>query len=265
VDLQLTGKRALITGASRGIGFAVADILAAEGTDLVLIARDQVALDAAASRVQAHGRRVLAVPADTTDDAAIRRAVQAAADELGGIDILVNSAAQPARPDAGRRLAELADDDLRAEIETKVLGYLRTARAVAPYMIAQGWGRIINISGLAARQATSTFGSIRNVAVAAMTRNLADELGPAGVNVTVVHPGLTVTERTPDLIHSFAAGRGITETAAEQRMAAGISIGRMVTAAEVADVVAFLASPRSVAINGDAIAAGGGARGAIHY
>jgi NAD(P)-dependent dehydrogenase (short-subunit alcohol dehydrogenase family) len=131
-------------------------------------------------------------------------------------------------------------------------------------MSAQGWGRIINISGLAARQTGSVFGSIRNVAVAAMTKNLADELGPTGINVTVAHPGMTATERTPALIQR-AAARWISEADAEGSMAAGISIGRMVTAAEVADVVAFLASPRSVAINGDAIAAGGGARHAIHY
>jgi NAD(P)-dependent dehydrogenase (short-subunit alcohol dehydrogenase family) len=265
VDLQLTGKRAVVTGGSRGIGLAIADTLAAEGADVVLVARTQPALDAAAARVARHGRRALAVAADTTDDSAVRSMIETAADRLGGVDILVNSAAEPARPDAGRLLADLADDDLRAEVETKVLGYLRTARAAAPYMIEQGWGRIINISGLAARQATSTFGSVRNVAVAAMTKNLADELGPAGINVTVVHPGLTVTERTPALVADFATARGVTQAEAERRLAAGISIGRMITAAEVADVVAFLASPRSVAINGDAIAAGGGSRGPIHY
>jgi NAD(P)-dependent dehydrogenase (short-subunit alcohol dehydrogenase family) len=265
VDLQLTGKRAVVTGASRGIGYAVADTLAAEGADVVLVARHQDDLDAAAGRIRRHGRRVLAVAADTTDDASVRAMIAAVAAELGGIDILVNAAAEPARPDAARALTELADDDLRAEIETKVLGYLRTARAAAPYMIEQGWGRIVNISGLAARQATSTFGSIRNVAVAAMTKNLADELGPAGINVTVLHPGLTVTERTPGLLAGHAAARGISEAEAERRLSAGITIGRMVTAAEIADVVAFLASPRSVAITGDAIAAGGGSRGAIHY
>jgi NAD(P)-dependent dehydrogenase (short-subunit alcohol dehydrogenase family) len=265
MDLQLTGKRAVVTGASRGIGYAVADSLAAEGADVVLVARDHSALDAAAQRVGRHGHRVLAVSADTTDDASVRQMIAATVAGLGGVDILVNAAAQPARPDAARRLTELADDDLRTEIETKVLGYLRTARAAAPYMIEQGWGRIINISGLAARQATSVFGSIRNVAVAAMTKNLADELGPAGINVTVVHPGLTDTERMPALIAAYAAARGVTEAEAQRAMAAGVSIGRLVTAAEIGDVVAFLASPRSVAINGDAIAAGGGTRGAIHY
>ena len=126
-------------------------------------------------------------------------------------------------------------------------GYLRCARAVAPLWPRQGWGRIVNVSGLAARQTGSVVGSVRNVAVAAMTKNLADELGPAGINVTVVHPGPTITERTPP-----AAAPSTCRSAA-------------VTAAEVADVIAFLARPRSVAINGDAIAVGGGTNGAIHY
>jgi len=161
-------------------------------------------------------------------------------DELGGVDILVNAAATPNR-------GAFSEETLEAEINVKVRGYLRCARAVAPLMAAAGWGRIVNVSGLAARQTGSIVGSVRNVAVAALTKNLADELGPAGINVTVVHPGPTVTERVPP--------PGATAP----------SIGRLVTAAEVADVIAFLCSPRSIAINGDAIAVGGGARGAIHY
>lgn len=265
MDLQLTGKRAIVTGASRGIGFAVAQALAGEGVDVALVARDQVALDAAAERITGQGGRAIAIAADTTDDAAVRAMVVEAVAELGGVDILINGAARPGGASPPRGLVDLTDDDVRVEVETKVLGYLRCARAVAPHLIAQGWGRIINISGLAARQTGGIPGSIRNVAVAAMTKNLADELGPAGINVTVVHPGMTVTERTPALIESAAAGRGISEAEAEAGMASGISVGRLITAAEVADVVTFLASPRSVAITGDAIAAGGGARGTIHY
>src|SRR6185312_10888528 len=111
--------------------------------------------------------------------------------QLGGVDILVNAAATPATG------APFTDDDLEGEINVKVRGYLRCARAVAPVMAATGWGRIVNVSGLAARHTGSVVGSVRNVAVAALTKNLADELGPAGINVTVVHPGSTVTERHP--------------------------------------------------------------------
>jgi NAD(P)-dependent dehydrogenase (short-subunit alcohol dehydrogenase family) len=132
-------------------------------------------------------------------------------------------------------------------------------------MAAQGWGRIVNVSGLNARLSGSLAGSVRNVAVAAMTKNLADELGPAGIGVTVVHPGTTVTERTPALLLDRAARDGVTPGEAEARLAAATSLGRLVTAAEVADVVVFLASPRSAAVTGDAIAAGGGTRGVIHY
>jgi NAD(P)-dependent dehydrogenase (short-subunit alcohol dehydrogenase family) len=265
MDLELAGKRAIVTGASRGIGYAIAESLAREGVDIALIAREKDALDVAAARMGEHGHRVIAVATDTTDDAAVRAMVSRTALEFGGVDILVNAAARPGGATSQRKLNELEDEDLRIEIETKVLGYLRCARAAAPYMVAQGWGRIVNVSGLAARQTGSVFGSVRNVAVAAMTKNLADELGPAGVNVTVVHPGMTVTERTPGMIANLASSRGVTEADALASLTSAITIGRAITAAEVADVVTFLASPRSVAITGDAIGVGGGARGSIHY
>jgi NAD(P)-dependent dehydrogenase (short-subunit alcohol dehydrogenase family) len=265
MDLRLAGKHAVVTGASRGIGFAVAGALAAEGANVVLAARDQVTLDDAVARITPGGGRLLAIATDTTDDASVRALIGRAAEELGGVDILVNAAAQPGGRGGRVALADLADEDLLVEVETKVLGYLRCARAAAPYMAAHGWGRIINISGLAARQTGSVFGSIRNVAVAAMTKNLADELGSAGINVTVVHPGMTVTERTPSMIAALVEAHGLIEEEAVQRLAAGVGIGRLVTAAEVADVVTFLASPLSVAINGDAIGVGGGAKGSIHY
>lgn len=95
-------------------------------------------------------------------------------------------------------------------------------------------------------------------------RVLADELGRSGINVTVVHPGMTVTERTPAMVEQIARARAVTPEETVRALSEGIAIGRLVTAAEVADVVTFLASPRSVAITGDAIAVGGGARGAVH-
>ena len=155
--------------------------------------------------------------------------------------------------------------DLEAEINVKVRGYLRCARAFAPGMGQQGWGRIINISGLAARQAGTVVGSVRNVAVSAMTKNLADELGKHGINVTVVHPGVTVTEKTPENLAERAGRAGVTVAEIERQLGTTVSIGRLVTAEEVANVVTFLASPRSVAVNGDAIAVGGGAVGPVYY
>jgi NAD(P)-dependent dehydrogenase (short-subunit alcohol dehydrogenase family) len=106
---------------------------------------------------------------------------------------------------------------------------------------------------------------MRNVAVVALTKNLADELGPHGINVTVVHPGITRTEATPRVVAALAERLGVSTEAAERRMAQGNLLGRLVEAREVADVITFLASPRSVAINGDVIAVGGGATRAIYY
>jgi NAD(P)-dependent dehydrogenase (short-subunit alcohol dehydrogenase family) len=260
VDLELTGRRALVTGGSRGIGLAAARALAAEGADVALVARGEEALRRAAQDVaNESGRRVIWVVADTGDDASVAAMVKAVTAQLGGVDILVNAAATPATR------APFMDDDLDREINVKVRGYLRCARAVAPQMAERGWGRIINISGLAARQTGSVVGSVRNVAVVAMTKNLADELGGQGINVTVVHPGFTRTESTPDAMAAMAEARGTTVEELERRLEGAVSIGRLVTAEEVAAVIAFLASPKSVALNGDAVVASGGARGAIHY
>jgi NAD(P)-dependent dehydrogenase (short-subunit alcohol dehydrogenase family) len=266
MDLQLKGKRALVTGGARGIGRAIARALALEGADVVIAARGLPDLEIAARALsEESGRRVVAIAADTGDDSSVKALIEGAVRALGGLDILVNAAARPGGQSPPPKLAEITDAIFWDDVNVKVMGYLRTAREAAPHMVENGWGRIINISGLAARQTGSIVGSMRNVAVAALTKNLADELGPKGVNVTVVHPGLTRTERTADVVAERAAASGHTAAEVEKRMSAGVVIGRLVNAGEVADVVAFLASPRSVAINGDAIACGGGARGAIHY
>ncbi len=267
MDLQLKGKRALVTGGSRGIGKAIARVLAQEGADVALLARNFDALETSAAEIAGEtGRRVVGVSADTTRDDQVRLAVAQAVQQLGGpIDILVNAAAEPAGFAGPPKLAQITGEFFHAEMDTKVMGYIRCAREVAEGMRAKGWGRIVNISGLAARQSGNAVGSMRNVAVAALTKNLADELGPSGIQVTVVHPGLTRTERTAPLVAARAREQGVAEAAVEAQMAAGNSIEHLVDAEEVAFVVAFLCSPRSRAINGDAIAAGGGAPRSIHY
>jgi NAD(P)-dependent dehydrogenase (short-subunit alcohol dehydrogenase family) len=265
MDLELTGKRAVVTGGNRGIGLAVARALVAEGCDVALVARDKAALDAARkSLAAASGRTVLAVPCDTADDASVAAMAAAVIHGLGGADILVNSAAK-ANPGAVVGVDGFDANEFGEQINVKVLGYLRCIRAFVPHMRAAGWGRIINISGLAARSTGAITGSVRNVAVSAMTKNLADELGKDGINVTVVHPGITVTEKTPENLADRAARAGVTVPEIERRLGASVSIGRLVTAEEVANVVTFLASPKSVAVNGDAIAVGGGAPGPVYY
>jgi NAD(P)-dependent dehydrogenase (short-subunit alcohol dehydrogenase family) len=265
MDLELTSKRAVVTGGSRGIGKAVARVLAQEGCDVALVARTPEPLqEAAAELAAATGRRVVPIVADTGSTESVTAMVTSVHEQLGGVDILVNSAAKPMGQSAPPKLADITDDLFWDDVNVKVLGYLRCARAAAPAMIEQGWGRIISISGLGARSTGSAVGSMRNVAVAAMTKNLADELGPKGINVTVVHPGLTRTEATPGVVARLTAARGISQEDAERSLGAN-SIRKLVDAEEVAWVVAFLASPRSIAINGDAIACGGGQPGVIYY
>ncbi|HZT07209.1 MAG TPA: SDR family oxidoreductase [Chloroflexota bacterium] len=266
MDLELAGKAAVVTGGSRGIGKATARELAREGVDVAIVARTQAPLEAAARELSGEtGRRVIPVVADTGIDASVKEMVRQVADAFGRIDILVNCAAQPGGQAPAPGLAEITDDLFWADINVKVMGYLRCAREVAPYMQRQGWGRIISVSGLGARQAGSLLTSIRNVSVVAMTKNLADALGRYGINTTVVHPSTTRTEATAGVVKWRAEQQGITEEEAERQLHQNSLIGRMVEAREIAYVIAFLASPKSVAINGDVIAAGGGVRGPIYY
>lgn len=266
MDLELQGRTAVVTGGSRGIGRAVAAELAAAGVAVVIAARRRAPLQAAAEQLGGGARRrVVAVPADTTDDASVRALMQRAAAELGGVDILVNCAAPVAWLAPNPRLADLTGDQFEQALDVKVMGYLRCAREAAPLMRRRGWGRIINVAGLAARRAGSIIGSIRNAGVVALTRNLAAELGAHGINVTCVHPGATRTELTPDLVARRAAAERRPAAAIEQELAADTAIGRMVTAHDVACLVCFLASPRSAALQGDVITAAGGASGEIRY
>jgi NAD(P)-dependent dehydrogenase (short-subunit alcohol dehydrogenase family) len=266
MDLDLAGKVAIVTGGSRGIGKAIALELAREGAEVAIVARGKSALDEASADIARQiGRAVIAVAADTGDDDSVKAMVAAVLAAFGRVDVLVNCAAQPAGQSKPPTLAEITTEALWADVNVKVMGYLRTSREVAGPMIAQGSGRIINISGLAARTTGSIIGSIRNISVAALTKNLADELGPKGISAVCVHPGLTRTEKTPDVVARRAAVQGVDPVEIEKQMAGLNLIGKLISAEEIAYLVAFLASPKSIAINGDVIAAGGGARGAIHY
>lgn len=246
MDLGLDGAPALVTGGSRGIGLAVARALAAEGARCALLGRDADALAGAAELV---GPGTVTVQADTTDDRAVRLAVATAAEQLGGLDVVVNAAAPRAQPGQVPGLAGLDDDDFLRQVDTKALGYARVVRAAAPHL-ERGGGRVVNISGMNARATGSLTGSVRNIAVVAISKNLADELGPRGVTVTCVHPGLTVTERVAD-------------DPAFLEQAARNGTGRPVTADDVAAVVVFLASPRAAAANGAVITLDGGRPGPI--
>lgn len=266
MDLELKGKKALVTGGSRGIGKAIAWELAREGCNVAICARDMSALAATANEIETDtGRKVVPIEADTGDTESVQKMVALANFDPPGIDILVNNAARPLGRSPVPGIEGVSDEMFNDDVNVKVLGYLRCAREVAPIMKSRGWGRIINISGLASRSSGNTVGSIRNISVAALTKNLADELGPYGVNVTVIHPGATRTEATADMIEARVKSEGLSVDDVEAEMRSGNSVRRLIDAREIAYVAAFLASPKSIAINGDAVAAGGGVGKAIHY
>ena len=243
MDLELAGRVAIVTGGSRGIGRAIAEELAREGADVAICARTRRSLDeAAAALAKATGRRIIPLVADTTSSESVRALVDATLAQLGRIDVLVNNASTP----GGLVRGSLADADEKAlaeDLDTKVIGYLRCAKAVAPHMQQRRWGRIVNIGGLSGRRSGNLSG-LRNAAIVHLTKTLADQLGRHGVTVNLVHPGATRTERTDE--------------AAARRAAEGNAIGRIVDAREIGQVVAFLASTKAASITGVAIDASGG-------
>jgi NAD(P)-dependent dehydrogenase (short-subunit alcohol dehydrogenase family) len=242
MDLGLTGRVAIVTGGSKGIGRAIARELAAEGADVAICARQRQPLDEAAKALAAEtGRRIVPIVADTMSTESVAHLVEATVAALGRVDVLVNNASTPGGMVRGP-LAEADDKTLLEDVDTKVIGYLRCAKAVAPHMRSSGWGRIVNIGGLSGRRSGNISG-LRNAAVVHLTKTLADELGAHGITVNLVHPGPTRTERTDP------------ET---ERRAASNAIRRMVDASEIGLVVAFLASTKAANVTGVAIDASGG-------
>ena len=182
MDLELAGRTAIVTGGSRGIGKAVARELAREEMDVAIAARGTEALeDTARELAQETRRRIFPIQVDTGDDKSAKAMVKQAVELMGRVDVLVNCAARPLGQSPEPGLADITDEHFWADINVKSMGYLRCAREVVPYMKQRGWGRIINVSGLAARNVGSITGSVRNVAVVAMAKNLADQLGPYGI------------------------------------------------------------------------------------
>ncbi|MGW2570000.1 SDR family NAD(P)-dependent oxidoreductase [Streptomyces sp. NPDC001537] len=257
MDLELSGRVAIVTGGSLGIGKAVTRELASEGADVVITARRLPALEATAKEIEAEtGRRVVPIISDTTDTGSVRDMVRAAAEELGRVDILVNGAAAPSG--LVRNSVEDADPELLlADINTKVVGYFRCAQAVTPYMKENGFGRIVNIGGLTGRSSHALSG-MRNLAVVHMTKALSDQLGPYGITVNTVHPGVVETEHIHELYEKEAAKRGITAAEVEADFAARTPIRRVLEAQEVAQSICFLASPRAAAITGESLGIDGG-------
>ena len=261
MDLGLKGRAALITGASKGIGKAIALGLAEEGVRLALLARTETSLQAAANEIRAAtGTTVLALPTDIRDAVAVVSAVERVRAELGPLHILVNNAGGPIkRPE---RQINWPDSDWRDDIDTKILGMLRVTQSMIPHMPTDGTGRIINVSGIAGSSVLSsalTHG-LNNAAMNHATSYLAADLAAARITVNSVIPGLIATEWRESWAESSGRQRQLSkqqfldETCRDW----GIVAGRWGAMREVADAVVFIASDRAAYINGAKLTVDGG-------
>jgi 3-oxoacyl-[acyl-carrier protein] reductase len=257
MNLGLTGKVALVAAASKGLGRAVAEELAAEGAHLVLCARtDETLQQTCAAIREATGVRVLGVAADVANAADVARLMQAALAEFGHLDILVTNAGGPP---AGT----FEQHDAAAwEAATRLLltSVVELTRAVLPGMKARGWGRILNITSIAVKQPVGGLllsNSLR-AAVTGMARTLANEVAADGITVNNILPGYTRTERVEHLARAAATRERISEEEATTRWTNEIPMRRLGEPREFAALAAFLCSERASYITGTSTAVDGG-------
>ncbi len=244
---SLEGRVALVTGASRGLGWAIAEALAGHGAHVVLSSRDQAALDDRAADLKERGLSAQARAFDATDRAAGAEAVAAVHGEHGRLDILVNNAGMVHRDPT----AELADEDWDRVIETNLTSAFRLSRDAARHMAAAGHGRIINtasIMSVVARPAVASYVASKG-GLAALTRALAVEFGPQGVTSNAIAPGFIVSEMTADLHENPEFDSFVRERT---------PLGRWGEAKEIGAVALFLASDASSYVNGHLLVADGG-------
>lgn len=263
MNLELTGKVALVTGASKGIGRAIGVGLAAEGTRVALVARTPTALDdAAAAAKHAGAQDVMTIAADLSRLDEVERTVAATVQRFGRIDILVNNAGAI----RGGDFLAIPDEQWTGDWSLKLLGYVRLARAVFPQMQTQGGGRICNVVGAASRNPSSTYlpGGIANAGLINFTKGLADLGAPSRILVTAVSPAATATERWDSLMEQQAAAAGKSVEAFRADAQKGYPLGRIATPDDIADLVCFLVSARASFITGICITVDGGATRGVY-
>jgi NAD(P)-dependent dehydrogenase (short-subunit alcohol dehydrogenase family) len=252
MHLDLSSKVAIVTGANRGIGRAIAETLAAEGMKLALVARsgDQLAALAASLPTESIVQAV-----DLREPTAPAAVVAATVAHFGRLDVLVNNAGATKRGD----FLTLSDEDWHDGFALKFYGAMRCCRAAWPHLQASR-GAIVNISGIGGRTGTAEFtiGGAVNAAVLNLTKALADRGIRDGVRVNAINPGWIATDRLALRLHAFAAEHQVDLAGAEREMALEVGIARFGEPSEIGRVVAFLASPQAGYLQGAIVDADGG-------
>lgn len=258
MELGLKGRKAIISGANRGIGRVIAAALAAEGVHIAALGRNLPACEEAAAelREQHPGLTAIAVQVDLDQPPTIESAVAAAVKALGGVDILVNCAGGAYRG----RLEEIPDEMWERYFKVKPLGLLRMTRAALPHLKRSDQGRVINISGTRGREpeAHSMMSGPINFGTLSLTKAMANEFGPFGITVNAIAPGSTRTRRWDELVGITARERGLGIEAAEKFLLQEVPLGKVIDPQDVADLAVFLASARARLISGCAINVDGG-------
>jgi 3-oxoacyl-[acyl-carrier protein] reductase len=255
MELGLDGRKAIVTGGSKGLGRAIAELLVREGADVAICARNEEELTATAKELRSGGATVHSQVCDVTDPGQVADLVARSAAALGGIDILVNNAgaAHPGDFDT------LSDEDWRADLDVKLFSMIRCSRAVVPHMRARGGGRIVNVNAVYGRYPDPTFfaTSVNRAACLSFTKTLAIQLAPENILVNTVNPGYVATPQWKS-IHRRRAPE-LSEEEFFRRMAEQeVPLGRFGRPDEVAGVVVFLASDRASYITGASVDVAGG-------
>ena len=263
MDFELKGKLVLVTGGSRGIGKAIALMLANQGADLIICGRNQDTLNSAVEDIKLKGGQAWGFQADVSKSNEIEMLFQKVSTIGRGVSILVNNAVTS----TSARFDELTDEEFVYHIEVKLMAYIRVARIALEQMKKAGNGRIVNIGGMTARIVAPLrmTNGVTNAGVANFTKQFANYAAQFSVNVNCVHPGYTATDRIMQIFKREAQESGTDLNAVLKKRTADIPLGKLIEPEDIASAVLFFCSPLSKMITGQCIAVDGGSGEAISY